>query len=122
MWTAVEALHRRGRGLLYAGRISTPGGVAYALLTIALLDYLHDAWFYWTHRLLHWGPVYTRVHHVHHRSGVPTPFAGYSFHVAEAALVFANELLVCFLFPIHVGLHRGYHIFTTVIHIGAAPL
>lgn len=33
--------------------------------------------------------------------------------------MFANEVLVCFLFPINIGLHRAYHIFTTVIHNGA---
>jgi hypothetical protein len=49
---------------------------------------------------------------------VPTAFAGYSFHVAEAALVFANEVLVCFLLPLHAGLHRAYHLLTTVIHEG----
>ncbi len=32
--------------------------------------------------------------------------------------MFANEVLVCFLFPIHMGLHRAYHIFTTLIHEG----
>ncbi len=52
------------------------------------------------------------------RSKAPTAFTGYSFHIAEAALVFANEVLVCFLFPIHAGLHRIYHLFTTVIHNG----
>lgn len=51
---------------------------------------------------------------------MPTAFAGYSFHVAEAALVFANEIIVVFLFPIHAGLHRAYHLFTTLIHLGAA--
>ena len=53
------------------------------------------------------------------RSTAPTPFCGYSFHVVEAVIVFANEVLVCFLFPIHMGLHRVYHIFTTIIHEGA---
>jgi hypothetical protein len=32
--------------------------------------------------------------------------------------VFANEVLVCFLLPLHAGLHRAYHLFTTVIHQG----
>jgi hypothetical protein len=54
----------------------------------------------------------------HFRSTVPTAFAGYSFHAAEAALVFANEIIVVFLFPIHAGLHRAYHLFTTLIHLG----
>lgn len=35
--------------------------------------------------------------------------------------MFANEVLVCFLFPIHAGLHRAYHLFTTVIHNGTPP-
>ncbi len=52
---------------------------------------------------------------------MPTAFTGYSFHVVEAAIVFANEVLVCFLFPIHIGVHRVYHLFTTVIHNGKAP-
>ena len=41
--------------------------------------------------------------------------------MVEAAIVFANEVLVCFLFPIHIGVHRVYHLFTTVIHNGKAP-
>ena len=56
------------------------------------------------------------------RSKVPTAFTGYSFHVVEAAIVFANEILVCFLFPIHIGVHRVYHLFTTVIHNGENDL
>lgn len=53
------------------------------------------------------------------RSKAPTAFTGYSFHLIEAAIVFANEIIVCFLFPIHTGVHRAYHIFTTLIHEGA---
>ena len=36
-------------------------------VTVVALDYLHDAWFYWTHRLLHCKLLYTRVHAIHHR-------------------------------------------------------
>lgn len=68
--------------------------VLYCLLVIAMLDVLHDAWFYWTHRLLHWAPLYRHVHYIHHKSNVPCAFTGYSFHVIEAAIVFANEVLV----------------------------
>lgn len=118
-WTCVEKLHATGRGLLYAGPLCTSvTSTAYAIATVIALDYLHDTWFYWTHRLLHWRPLYKHVHAIHHRSTVPTAFTGYSFHVLEAIIVFANEILVCFLFPIHIGLHRVYHIFTTAIHNG----
>ena len=40
--------------------------VLYMLATVVSLDYLHDAWFYWTHRLLHWQPLYRKVHYIHH--------------------------------------------------------
>ena len=52
------------------------------------------------------------------RSTAPTAYTGYSFHLIEAVIVFANEILVCLLFPIHMGVHRVYHMFTTVIHNG----
>ena len=117
-WSAAAALHRAGRGRLYAGPVGGADHALYLLACWVALDYLHDAWFYWTHRLLHHPWLLRRVHYVHHQSTVPTAFSGYSFHVAEAALVFLNEVLVCFLFPIHIKLHRVYHLFTTVIHCG----
>jgi Delta7-sterol 5-desaturase len=92
--------------------------VLYCCAVVCVLDYAHDGWFYWTHRLLHWRPLYKHVHYIHHKSTAPTAYTGYSFHLLEALIVFANEVLVCFLFPIHVGVHRGYHLFTTVIHNG----
>jgi sterol desaturase/sphingolipid hydroxylase (fatty acid hydroxylase superfamily) len=88
----------------------------YGALCVLALDLLHDAWFYWTHRLLHTKPLYRRVHRDHHLSRAPTPFTGYSFHVAEAALVFANEVLVCYVVPLHLGLHRAYHLLTGAVH------
>jgi len=56
------------------------------------------------------------------RSTAPSAFTGYAFHVVEALIVFANEIIVCFLFPLHMGLHRLYHILTTVIHEGGPYL
>jgi lathosterol oxidase len=116
--TIVERMASAGTSRLYAGPINTLAGALYAVATIAALDLLHDAWFYWTHRALHSRLLYKPVHAMHHRSVAPTAFTGYSFHVVEAAIVFANEILVCFLFPIHAGLHRAYHLWTTVIHNG----
>ena len=40
---------------------------AYMAVTVVALDYLHDSWFYWMHRLLHWKPLYLHVHLMHHR-------------------------------------------------------
>ena len=92
--------------------------ILYMVLVVVLLDYLHDAWFYVTHRFLHWKPLYRHVHYIHHKSAVPSAFTGYSFHLVEAVIVFLNEVIVCFAFPIHVRLHRVYHLTTTAIHEG----
>jgi lathosterol oxidase len=40
--------------------------VAYIIATIMALDYLHDCWFYWTHRWLHSRLLYKRIHAQHH--------------------------------------------------------
>lgn len=60
----------------------------------------------------------TPLHCCPGRSTSPTAFTGYSFHVLEAVLVFANEILVCFMLPMPIELHRLYHLFTTIIHNG----
>ena len=65
-----------------------------------------------------WKFLYRRVHSLHHESTVPTAFTGYAFHPIEGLIVFLNEILVTFLFPIHADLHRSYHLWTTVIHNG----
>jgi len=119
IFSLIEWLEHRGWGRLYSGPLDvSPAGLAYLALCIALLDYLHDAWFFWTHRLLHVPFLYRYVHFIHHESREPTPFSGYSFHAVEAALVFANEVLVCFLFPMHSGFHRAYHLFMSLVHCG----
>lgn len=67
IWSLVETMHRQGWGLLYDGPIRSTEDVLYVLVSVVILDYLHDAWFYWTHRLLHWKPLYVHVHYIHHK-------------------------------------------------------
>ena len=116
IWTIVEYLWytRKLNNLLFDGPLS----YVYTIFTVAAMDLLHDAWFYWTHRILHTKFLFRWVHRMHHESRVPTAFTGYSFHIVEAIIVFANEILICFLFPINIRVHRVYHIYTTIIHNG----
>lgn len=69
--------------------------------SIVLMLLLHDAYFYWTHRLLHHPKIFRRVHLVHHRSTNPSPWAAYSFHPIEALIEAGIFPLVVFIIPAH---------------------
>jgi sterol desaturase/sphingolipid hydroxylase (fatty acid hydroxylase superfamily) len=76
-------------------------GLWYWIGSLAAVIVLHDAYFYWSHRLLHLPALMRRVHWVHHRSYAPTPWAAYSFHPVEA-LINALFLPLCTLVvPLH---------------------
>ena len=59
---------------------------------------IYDPYFYWTHRLLHWGWLYRNIHVVHHRSVNPTPFASFSFHPVESILGLLYMLPFVYIF------------------------
>ena len=76
-------------------------GLLYAALSLIALVLAHDAWFYWTHRLLHQRWMFRWSHRTHHRSVAPTPWAAYSFAPAEAVIqsVFLTSILL--VLPLH---------------------
>ena len=63
-------------GLVQAGytqlfeKISVWGWL-YLPLALSLAFLLHDAYFYWSHRLMHWGWLYRVAHCWHHRFHTP---------------------------------------------------
>lgn len=76
-------------------------GWAYFAASIIILIVAHDAWFYWSHRLLHHRALFRRLHKLHHRSHNPTPFTSYSFDVGEAVVNAAFLPLALLLLPAH---------------------
>jgi sterol desaturase/sphingolipid hydroxylase (fatty acid hydroxylase superfamily) len=62
-----------------------PLGWVYMLFSIAAIIVAHDAYFYWTHRLLHLRR-FARFHRTHHQSITPTAYSCYAFDVSEAIL------------------------------------
>ncbi len=72
-------------------------------LPVSLFVYLflHDTWFYWTHRLMH-RPAWFRVAHaVHHASRPPTAWAAMSFHPIEAMTGAVVIPALVLLIPVH---------------------
>jgi sterol desaturase/sphingolipid hydroxylase (fatty acid hydroxylase superfamily) len=76
-------------------------GWGYWIASLAALIVLHDAYFYWTHRLMHHRRFYRFFHRVHHRSRNPSPWAAYSFAPSEAAIQGFFAPLAFFILPLH---------------------
>ena len=75
----------------------------YAPLSLFGFLFLHDTWFYWSHRWMHIPRWFRLAHAVHHASRPPTAWAAMSFHPIEALTgAFVVPLLV-FVIPIHVA-------------------
>lgn len=64
---------------------------------------LHDAYFYFAHRLMHTRFLFKHVHRVHHLSHNPSPFAAFSFHPTEAVVEAAIMPLFLLFLPMHVS-------------------
>ena len=101
-------------------------GWGYFAFSLAGLIILHDAWFYWTHRLIHHPKLFRRLHRTHHKSHNPSPWTAYSFDMGEAAinaiylplvlLMMPASSLAVFLFLAHMIIrnamgHSGYELF-----------
>ncbi len=69
--------------------------------SIGLMVLLHDAYFYWTHRLMHHPKIFHHIHLVHHRSTNPSPWAAYAFHPVEAVVEAGIFVLIVFAIPAH---------------------
>jgi methylsterol monooxygenase len=41
------------------------------LFQIAVFFVVEDAWHYWMHRAMHWGPLYKNIHKIHHQYSAP---------------------------------------------------
>jgi sterol desaturase/sphingolipid hydroxylase (fatty acid hydroxylase superfamily) len=77
-------------------------------LFIPVLVALQDAWFYWTHRLLHTKPLY-RFHKRHHMTIAPTVLSSDDSTVVDTVFAHTFYALVPFVMPVPalvILLHR----------------
>ena len=90
--------------------------------TLLLLVLSHDAYFYWTHRLLHCRP-FRRIHRIHHLSTHPNPFTALSFHPLEALIQALYFPVIALLLPVWIPLfllfvYYGFFLMNIVGHSG----
>jgi sterol desaturase/sphingolipid hydroxylase (fatty acid hydroxylase superfamily) len=97
-------------------------GMPYFVLSVFLMIIVHDAYFYWTHRLMHTKWVFPYVHRVHHRFHSPTPWAAFALHPLESVVSLGIIPIIIFCIPYHpyallcfVTYMTGYNAY---IHLG----
>lgn len=84
-------------------------------LSAVLYLLLHDAYYYWLHRLMHDRRLFKWMHAGHHRSREPTAYAAFAFDLTEAALTAWFLPALVFFIPIHVGVALGLLTLMTVV-------
>jgi sterol desaturase/sphingolipid hydroxylase (fatty acid hydroxylase superfamily) len=97
-------------------------GWAWIWLSAGLVILLHDAYFYWTHRLMHHPRLFPYFHRVHHLSHNPTPWSAYAFHPLEAvvqASIFPLSLILVPMHPLAFGIFMVWQlVFNVLGHTG----
>jgi Delta7-sterol 5-desaturase len=108
----------------------TDRGWVYFLLSIPMMIFWHDTWFYWSHRLMHHPKIFKIAHKQHHLSHNPTPWSAFAFHPLEA-IAEAAFVLIIFFVPVHIFCvmivitwqmvfnvygHAGYEMMSKKIH------
>jgi lathosterol oxidase len=92
---------KNGGTVIYTD-ISAHGWLWY-LASVPVYLFVHDTYFYWTHRMMHHPKIFPVMHRVHHESRQPTPWAGFSFHPTESLLGAIILPILVFVIPIHVS-------------------
>lgn len=105
------------RGLTLAYGPAGKYGYAYYIFSVLLMIVLHDTYFYWTHRLMHWKPLFSHVHKIHHLSVNPTPFAAYAFHPFEALVEIGIIPLVSFTIPHATSAITIFSIYSLLLNV-----
>lgn len=115
IWTLFESV---ALWLHASGRLATPGILEhpiYFVLAITTILFWTTFHFYVTHRLLHWTPLYRRVHELHHRNVTTGPWSGISMHPVEHVLYF-SAIAIWWVVPVHPIV-----IVLTALWVGLAP-
>lgn len=97
-------------------------GWVYFFAAYPIMFFMHDAYFYWMHRLMHHPKLFNFVHLVHHKSINPSPWAAYAFHPLEAVVEAGIVIIFHFTIPItkfHLGIFFIFMILYNVYgHLG----
>ncbi len=63
---------------------------------------LHETYYYWLHRWMHYPKIFRIVHKVHHDSSITSPWTAFSFHPLEGLLQAVFLPLLLLVMPMHL--------------------
>lgn len=92
-------------------------GWAYYFSAFPIMFIMHDAYFYFMHRLMHHPSVFKYIHLVHHQSTNPSPWAAYAFHPLEAIIEQGIVIIFYFTIPIHITHLAIFFLFSIIYNV-----
>ena len=93
IWSGYEVLYLWALANSYIPALPATFPLAWMVALLFVTPLWLSFHFYWVHRLLHWPPVYRRVHSLHHRNVHIGPWSGLSMHPFEHILYFSSILI-----------------------------
>ena len=93
-------------------------GWDYWLLSIILMIFIHDTYFYWTHRVMHHPKIYRQIHAIHHKSRNPSPWAAFAFHPIEGVITAGVIVPISLLIPFHSSALMVFLLFMMIYRTG----
>lgn len=98
------------------GQVSDKGW-GYLLVSVIVIIFLQDTYFYWMHRLMHHPKLFKLFHLVHHKSTNPSPWAAFAFHPLEAIVEASILVIIAFTIPVHHYAILTFLIFLTLYSV-----
>lgn len=92
-------------------------GWLYYFSAFPIMFFMHDAYFYGMHRLMHHPSVFKYIHLVHHQSTNPSPWAAYAFHPLEAIIEQGIVVIFYFTIPIHITHLAIFFLFSIIYNV-----
>ncbi|MCY4412764.1 MAG: sterol desaturase family protein [Caldilineaceae bacterium] len=104
IWTAYEVVTLWMYANEYIPYLDPRAHPVYFVLMLCAIQMWRLFHFYWTHRILHWPPLYKAGHYLHHRNINVGPWSGLSMHPIEHILYFSCAAIHWIIpsHPIHV--------------------
>lgn len=89
-------------------------GYLYLPFSLLIVLLIHETYYYWVHRAMHYPKIYKIVHKVHHHSLSPTPWTAFSFHPWESVLEALILPVILLVIPVNIYVLLFYLVFMTL--------